>query len=137
MPRLTFCDYCTRRTILTALYDQHDSAFIRLTTAEQRTLHDYYAPALELEPAELTAHRRAITKRDPSLPQRAGRAWAHLERLHIERPMPAAVVVPSGRRRRPRHIHARGVLRPEPDYDKLVRTMLHIVDEQVGDKPAA
>lgn len=122
MPRLTDRDYCCRRTLLTVLYEQRDSAFIGLTTVEQRALHDYYVPSLQLEPAELKTHRRAITKLDPTLPQRAGRAWAHLEQLQSTKRAP---VINAGTGR-VRHIRALGVIRPEPDYDKFTRALLSI-----------
>lgn len=65
-----------------ALRDEWNStaggAFVLLSPAEQWSLHEYYRFTEQLGCKQLLAHRAAVSTESPSLPQRAGRAYAHL-----------------------------------------------------------
>ena len=49
-----------------------------LSPTEQWALHSYYEFTKKLSDAELLAHRKAISRVRPSLPQRAGKAFSKL-----------------------------------------------------------
>ena len=49
-----------------------------LSPAEQWTLHSYYEFTKRLSDDQLLAHRAAVSKAQPSLPQSAGKAFAKL-----------------------------------------------------------
>jgi hypothetical protein len=51
-----------------------------LTPDEQWDLHTFYAITEDMTDAELQLHRQVVKRVDPSQPQRAGRAFAKLER---------------------------------------------------------
>ncbi len=55
-----------------------------LSPTEQWTLHSYYEFTKHLTDTESLAHRAAITRTDPSLPHRAGKAFSRL-RLFADR----------------------------------------------------
>ena len=55
-----------------------------LSPTEQWALHSYYEFTKHLMDSELLAHRAAVSKAQPSLPQSAGKAFARL-RLFSER----------------------------------------------------
>jgi hypothetical protein len=53
--------------------------FAELFPQEQWYLHDYFRPSEQLSDQALLAHRKEISARRPSLPQRAGRALKFLQ----------------------------------------------------------
>lgn len=79
MPRLAAIDYLRQRAALREEWFTRDAyAFAALSPTEQFAIHDYYEPTKNRPPLGLIAHRKNITARRPSLPQRAGRAFARI-----------------------------------------------------------
>src|SRR5206468_1643588 len=69
-----------RRKQLAHEHVTHEAkAFTLLSPDEQWDLYGYFKPHHHLTEAELKDHHVAIAKQDPSLPQRAGRAFKKLE----------------------------------------------------------
>jgi hypothetical protein len=83
---------------------------------------------------ELIVHRRNVHSGDPSLPQRAGRAYARL--LRGEKARVGYSVTPSGR-----FLSVRALMRPEPDARMLARVYLQMamrdIEEKRRNRPAA
>lgn len=132
MPRLTHSDYHLRHTLLSLLWDDAIVAYGQLSYAEQQALHRFFLPTCELDLAELAAYRSYVMKLEPSLPQRAGRAYVRLSQaLESGRSLPAPnkVVV------RNRTIKLRSVARPDVDTSRLARTFLALA-EQAGHNPS-
>lgn len=78
MPRITRTEYLNRHHALGHLWPTQDGVFANLTYTEQLDLHRYYSPAVQESDERHLAHRVWISQQDPSLPQRAGRAYAKL-----------------------------------------------------------
>ena len=85
MTRLTNTTYLTQHHQLKIeWFSEHGGAFIMLSPTEQWALHRYYEFSKHLTDTELLAHRAALTRAQPSLPHRAGKAFTRL-RLFSER----------------------------------------------------
>lgn len=100
MPRLTDADYLSQRKKLRSdWFDHHAHGFSYLSSREQYDLHRYFAVAKLFGEEELLAHRAEVTKTDPSLPQRAGRAFAAVQpHLEIQLPQKQAPISHADRR---------------------------------------
>jgi hypothetical protein len=96
-----------------------------LTPNEQWDLHNFYVVTQEMTDPELRLHRRLMMDVDPSLPQRAGRAYAKLQRGDWSQA--GTVTVTKGRA-----ITVRSVVKPNPDLKKLAGLLLGIAMEQQG-----
>lgn len=99
------------------LVDQ--DAFSNLSPSDQLALHKYFQFASEKIDIELLEHRRNVHMLDPSLPQRAGRAYARLvrgDRAHV-----TYAELPRGGR-----VSVRAVMRPEPDVHLLAKAVRDI-----------
>jgi hypothetical protein len=110
-------------------------------------LHAYFVPTKDLSNNELLAHRRVISIEQPSLPQRAGRALAHVKRnfdmayqrangdrkvfrqtlSHLS-PGDAVVI------KRGRQVRAVAIGRPEPDYKLMAKVLLDVVRDVVRER---
>ena len=113
MPRLTTQSYLSRHYQLKQLWTYGQHWFVNLSYKDQIALHTYYLPSVEKSKAELSAHHRNVRIGDPSLPQRAGRAYAKLVRgeVQLRRSTKSAM---DGRQ-----ITVRAIARPEPDLRML------------------
>lgn len=79
MPRLTNHTYLLQCRQLRAHWrDPSKNAFFLLTPNEQWSLYAYFLPNENLSDHDLLIHREDISSFDPSLPQRAGRAFSKL-----------------------------------------------------------
>lgn len=117
MARLLPCSYLSRHRCLRHLWLNADGVFANLTYTEQLDLHRYYSPAID-EPDEVhLAHRAWISKQDPSLAQRAGRAYAKL----IAGGSVGRFVAT---RRRGRQLTVGGVALPSPDVRRIARMII-------------
>lgn len=67
--------------MLRADHEGDRAAFVLLGVSEQWDLFQYYSPHKAHERTELLAHRREVSEFDPSLPQRAGRAFGRWRRI--------------------------------------------------------
>ncbi|WP_047521871.1 hypothetical protein [Microbacterium sp. ZOR0019] len=113
--------------------------FAELEYFEQRDLHRFFAPSKELYDDDTLAYRREMTKLHPSLPNQAGRAYAHFERVVAEDAErranpPVKTVRLKGSPRPQRVVTVRGVARPEPDAKRLAQLIVSLVreDEKSG-----
>lgn len=75
---------------------------------------------------EALTHRVAISRAQPSLPQRAGRAWKQLSTQPQQQAMS----------RRERRIYVRGIRRADPDMTKLARALIQYHRDQLSAGPA-
>ncbi len=122
MPRLTNADYLNQRKKLRADWFNHGgSAFSRIPSRQQLELHDYFAITQPLFEAEVLAHRKTISREQPSLPQRAGRAYRQVEPFldHTEQ----RVAGPT----RGGHVVAHAVRRPYLDSGELSRIIIKMI----------
>jgi hypothetical protein len=129
MPKLTNEDYLKRHDLLGRLWEQNQRAYSYLSYQQQRDLHDYYVPTKSLTDLELLAHRKRVTKQNPSLPQRASRAFAALRQGKVTKPISVS-------ESRGRQISARALARPEIDAKKLARALLQMAEEMTPEERA-
>jgi hypothetical protein len=79
MTRLTLLTYTAQHYQLKKeWFSEGGGAFIMLSPTEQWALHSYYEFTKKLSDSELLAHRRAVSRAQPSLPQRAGKVFSKL-----------------------------------------------------------
>ena len=132
MSRLSNANYLYQRKHLQAdWFDQHGWAFSRLTPTEETDLHAYFAVTKDLTDQEALAHRKAVSVRDQSLPQRAGRAYARASVYVGHRPGPPAIgQMGSGR------IVVHTLLRPEPGANQIIQALNRIRDDDDQTKVA-
>lgn len=121
MPRLTNPDYLHQRQQLMQLYRDDDAVFSHLAPQAQHDLHVFFQTTNVGTDQELLEERARLTAEDPSLPQRAGRAYAALD---MTKPRRERVGVPAGRG----GIRGRGVMRPDPDAEQLARAFLTLAE---------
>lgn len=84
MPRLTNQRYLDINHDLALMWRTDEFTYGTLSPNEQWDLHAYFVPYKSLSEAELIAHRKRISKEQPSLPQRAGRAAEHFKRNYYK-----------------------------------------------------
>lgn len=89
-------------------------------------MHRFYQPASDMTATELIAHRRSVTAADPSLPHRAGRAYAKLSRGEWSR---ATTRTTNGRT-----ISVRSVVRPKPDLRLLAKVYIRMAREDMKER---
>lgn len=118
MPRLTNQNYLRSHAQLRKLWLDNPRSYDDLKPNEQWALHEFFVPYEDCPDAELLTHRQRMTKQDPSLPQRAGRALAQYRQILAGRKSPVVVTAsPPGRQGYPVVAHA--LMRPEIDMNKL------------------
>lgn len=107
-----------------------------LSPAEQWALHDFYACNKKLSDDEALVHRRDATIKQPSLPQRAGKAFKKLNVFMNQPPripVPTPVRADGHRRKIPNSksvISVTSVVNPDVDYERLAKALLQHVREQ-------
>jgi hypothetical protein len=110
-------------------------AFTVLTPTEQIAVHNYYEPSLELSDAQLRAHRKRVTLEQPSLPHRAGRAYARiapfLDGTGVPTPAATSVVVAGRRKGELRRISVYGEVQPHIDPARIAQILLDAAMEQL------
>lgn len=91
----------------------------------------------DLDDEDAVTHRKEATKKEPSLPQQAGRAFTQLEAVMREADLrsqnPSPVIIAPGRRgkRRAMTIRVRALVRPEIDYKLLAEALLrHVIEDE-------
>jgi hypothetical protein len=139
MPRLTSRDYLIHRLFLCEQWEEHDgAAFADLPMQEQRDLHDYYAPTVSFTEKEALAHRTAMTKAFPSLPQKAGRAYQSIQAavdgtpnqiVDAYRDAATTIELIGGKRR---SMRITGVARPKVDHYRLARALFGLAKDPVA-----
>lgn len=91
-------------------------AFTILSPTEQLHLHAFFAFTKRPTPVELGAHRAAVTAAEPSLPHRAGKAFARLRPFLTLPPPDSNRVTSAGERRTNRASAPRAVENPSDCY---------------------
>lgn len=81
MSRLTDHNFLKNHELLRTNRETDNTAFILLSADEQWDLFQYYLPHKAHKRAVLLAHRCEVSALDPSLPQRAGRAFRRWRRF--------------------------------------------------------
>jgi len=125
MPRLTNADYLLYRSELFLVWDDMN-VFGRLSAQDQWILHGYFVPTKQISAEEAIAHRKAVSRAIPSLPNRAGKVMRKVQLLQsidwikVARPPQDAG---------PRHLTLRSIVRPEPDLDQIARSMISLAIE--------
>lgn len=144
MSRLTANTHYQCHTFLRRLWLTHDVLFSVLSVSAQQQLHDFYRPAVELTPQELQAHRKVVTTREPSLPNRAGKHYRRIRTQYrqglshsIARTATSQVVSPPillGAEPSPSmKVVVHPIARPEPDLDQIVLAILATLDHPSND----
>lgn len=140
MPRLTSRDYLVHCQFLREQWEEHGAAFADLPMQEQRDLHDYYAPTIPLTEKEALAHRTAMTRAFPSLPQKAGRAYQAVQAaidgapnqiVDSYRDATTTTEMIGGKHR---SLRVTGVARPKVDHYRLARAILNLERQDVNGK---
>jgi hypothetical protein len=135
MARVTNHTYLTRRRKLRWIWHGRRWAYGELGLSEQYDLHRYFHPTREFLDEAALAWRDAKNTTDPSLPQRAGKAYVKILAL-VEKAQPPAHPQPVSypqlenepqvrrqymQRASERKIQIRAVSHPELDMKKLAR----------------
>lgn len=112
-------------------FSESGGAFIMLSPTEQWTLHSYYEFTKSLTDNELLAYRAAISKAQPSLPHRAGKAFTRLrvfsERLVEYRAAPH----PNNRKRGvPYEVRVFSQVNPDIDPKAMAKILIEIMKER-------
>lgn len=131
MPTLSDEDYLVRHVMLHRVWGKDTRPFTHLTYQQQSDIHDYYQPAKILTNEELLAHRKKITKTDPSLPHRASRAFLVMLRPETQ-PEPASAGIDA----KGRKITVRPLVKPEIDTEKLASALLDMVKKMTPEERA-
>ena len=105
---------------------------------EQHALHDYFAMSKELFDEDALLYRREVSKRWPSLPQKAGRAYTHFEqvlvkdKLRREHEREKVTAIPMRGTARPKKIvTVKALVRPELDAKRTAQILVYIWREEM------
>lgn len=138
MPRLTDHDYTKNHELLRTGRESDNAAFVLLSAGEQWDLFRYYLPHEVRGYPALLAHRIEISKLDPSLPQRAGRAFGRWRR--IREGLPGYREYAEGRPRMKKNAEKRAVVfgevHPELDAARMARIIVEAARERTSTFPA-
>lgn len=137
MPRLTNSGYLAKRRNLAVHWHRSELGWSKLTFEDQCTLHEYYEPSMDLTDDQAITYRRAVTARWPSLPHRAGKAYAEFTKViaQLEATPPSPKKLPGRRRTNKSYaIRTEGLVRPDVDFDKLARVLLAMAKDQTEKK---
>jgi hypothetical protein len=156
MPRLTNPQYLKIHHALAWYWQNSPRIYSTLAPNEQWDIHAYFVPYKFLPDQELLQHRNTITKERPSLPQKAGRAFNHLDR-NIEqirerqaKEDEAAKQAPpqaqpsskqsryrtSPRPHTPEPIKVQALVRPEINVEMLARACIALARLQLAEQKA-
>ena len=136
LPRLTNPDYLDQRHRLMIAWEFRPHLFAELELYEQHALHDFFAFSRELFDDDAVLYRREVSKRWPSLPQKAGRAYTHFEavvaadKLRREQEREKVTTIPMRGATRPKKVvTVKPVARPELDVKRMVQILYRAVAE--------
>jgi len=130
MPRLTTPDYLVRYHQLHDWWTDNKIVFRVISPTDQWALHGFFRFAEPLSEPVLLVHRRRVTEDDPSLPHRAGRAYAKLERRIAQVDWTTYGTLASPPRVRStltgkdRHVSVHSVVRPDVDVHRIARALV-------------
>ena len=135
MPRLTNPDYLEQRHRLMIAWEFRPHLIAELELYEQHALHDFFAMSREMYDDDAIAHRQNMTKLEPSLPHKAGRAYGHFEQIVAtdrERraaPAPIESVPMRGAKRSKKTVRVTALVKPELDIQGLARAIMNLAKE--------
>ncbi|SIS15102.1 hypothetical protein [Microbacterium sp. RURRCA19A] len=139
MPRITNSDYLAHRKTLPDNWKRSEQGWSKLNFEDQCTLHEYYEPSMDFTDDQAIAYRQAVTAKWPSLPHRAGKAYAEFTKIiaRLEATPPPPKKTPGRRRTNKSYvIRTEGLVRPDVDFDKLARVLLAIARDKDEKKAA-
>lgn len=127
-------------------WEEFDQIYSLLPVDQQHALHRYYQPLSDHTIEQLKDYRANITKREPSLPARAGKCYAKLRRVYE-----TGIEAAKGKQREPRRrskrstapspavvgsrsITVRAVARPDPDLKKLALVLIEVGKQVAGNE---
>jgi len=118
MSRLPFTRYLEVRLYLRQVWFEKLMAYGWLSSREQQSLHDYFKPSKDLD--EIDLRQIWQESHNSTLPSRAGKAAARLNRLHGS---------PHTSRSKKRRVVVAAVRRPQINVELLVQAILLHVEE--------
>lgn len=132
MTRLTNTTYLTQHHQLkTEWFSESWGAFIMLSPTEQWTLHSYYEFTKHLTDSELLAHRAAVTRARPSLPQTAGKAIARMRVFSQHLVEYQAAPHPNTRKKgTPYQVRVFSEVNPDIDLKVLAKILIETMKER-------
>jgi hypothetical protein len=133
MTRLTNPTYLNQRKELAQEWRREGGgALIMLSRTEQWALHDFYALTDKLNDEQAMAHRKAATQASPSLPQRAGKASAHLAFFtpRLQAYVVARVQAPIRKKGAATQIHILSQVNPYLDPERIAQILFDAAMEQ-------
>ena len=128
MPRLTDEHFLSFGRWLSELWVRNRQAFGFISYQDQRFLHEYFRPSVELSHLELLAHRRRITAERPALPQCAGRALRKLKQEMEAAAAKPAKIATKGKGRNKPIVHV--VAQPKLDLNLLLKAIMTIGESE-------
>jgi len=135
MPRLTDQTYLSNYDALRDGYLRGGQSFIRLDPHEQWALFGFYQHHEWHSRKELLSYRREISRLNPSLPQRAGKAFQHWQQLRNEAVVTPTQVQPA-KRRNSTDFSLAFQVRPEPDVKLLAHAIIQVAKLQNAERAA-
>jgi hypothetical protein len=134
VPRLTNNDYVIQRDFLKDDWNEFRAIYAFLDYTDQLVLHEFYGPSKDWSDEEAIAHRKRVTKQQPSLPNRAGKLYAQIDRhakdlqkrLAEQPTQPAKVKIKRLPQARGKIRVSSVIARPEPDLRKLAMVLLDV-----------
>lgn len=141
MPRLTRRDYITRHNFLKQIWAHHSELFAVLPVKQQWEVHRYYQLSHGLSEEQLVDYRKTIEREEASLPQRASKAYAQLDRVFryafevsegdgakfretVNR-FTADKSVGHGKKR----LRVGAVVKPEPDLERFSKALVELAKD--------
>ena len=128
MPRLTNSTFLRQHELLRLSRGESHLGFALLNPTEQWDLFRYYLPHQSQPDQTLLEHRVQVTALDPSLPQRAGRAFHHWRRIEATLPAYRAWVgkQPHSKDQKHRRIKVFSEVNPELDPKKFAEIIIEL-----------
>lgn len=123
MPRLSDVEYLIRHDLVHNVWTNNPAYFGYLTDRQQRDIHVYFQTTSDAKDDELISRRKLLTRNNPSLPHRAGRAFLAFLRPPVEETRPQST--------KSKNTSTRIVANPEIDFPRLVETLM----DQVASLP--
>jgi hypothetical protein len=127
MPRLNTSTYLHHDHQLKELWLVDQNVFSYLTPTDQLALHKYFQFASDKTETELIEHHHNVHTGDPSLPHRAGRAYAKL--IRGEKAKVGYTVTSSGHR-----ISVRPLMRPETNIELFAKALVMIAERDLKNR---
>lgn len=129
-------DYLEQRHRLMIAWEFRPHLIAELELYEQHALHDFFAMSREMYDDDAVTHRQNMTKLEPSLPHKAGRAYGHFEQVVAADRERRAVVqnvvetVPvRGAKRLKKTVRVTALVTSELDVQGLARAIMNLAKE--------